>query len=102
MSSQGIKSIKPLTADQIAQFKRDGFLILRGVLDPALCRQARDDMWDVIQTRLPRMKRDDPSTWEPITDKESAKLQAMRPEGGGEPYLSGGGHQLVVRNGASE
>ena len=102
MSSQGIKSIEPLIADQIAQFKRDGFLILRGVLDPELCRQARDDMWDVIQTRLPRMKRDNPSTWEPITDEESAKLRAMQPEGGGEPYLSGGGHQVVIRNGASE
>ena len=102
MSTSNFKLIASLTADQIAQFKRDGFLILRGVLDPALCRQARDDMWDVIQTRLPRMKRDDPSTWEPITDKESAKLRSMRPEGGGEPYLSGGGHQLVIRNGASE
>ena len=41
MSTRGFKSIDRLTADQIAQFKRDGFLILEGILDPALCRQAR-------------------------------------------------------------
>ncbi|MCE2396095.1 phytanoyl-CoA dioxygenase family protein [Candidatus Poribacteria bacterium] len=101
MSTSNFKSIEPLTADQIAQFKRDGFLVLGGVLDPELCRQARDEMWDVIQAHLPRMKRDDPSTWGPITEEENAKLQ-HRPEGGGDPYFSGNGHRYTVRNGASE
>ena len=101
MSTPSLKSIEPLTADQIDQFKRDGFLVLKGVLDPALCRQARDEMWEVIQTHLPRMKRDDPSTWGPITEEENTKLQ-HRPEGGGDPYFSGNGHRFTVRNGASE
>ena len=48
MSTSSFKSIEPLTADQITQFKRDGFLVLEGVLDPELCRQARDGMWEVI------------------------------------------------------
>ena len=101
MSSSSFKSVQPLTADQIAQFKRDGFLVLEGVLDPELCGQARDEMWDVIQAHLPRMKRDDPSTWGPITEEENAKLQ-HRPEGGGDPYFSGNRHRFTVRNGASE
>ena len=101
MSTPSFKSIEPLTADQITQFKRDGFLILKGVLDPELCRQARDEMWEVIQEHLPRMKRDDPSTWGPITEEESTKLQ-HRPEGGGDPYFSGNSHRFTVRNGASE
>ena len=63
MSNSSFKSVESLTADQIAQFKRDGFLVLEGVLDPELCLRARDEMWEVIQTHLPRMKRDDPSTW---------------------------------------
>ena len=63
MSNSSFKSVESLTADQIAQFKRDGFLVLEGVLDPELCRQARDEMWEVIQAHLPRMKRDGPSTW---------------------------------------
>ena len=93
MSAPEFKSIAPLTTDQIAQFKSDGFLVLEGVLDPAFCHQARDEMWEVIQAHLPRMNRNDPSTWVPITDEESAKLQAQRPESGGEPYFSGGGHR---------
>ena len=88
MSTSSFKSVESLTIDQIAQFKRDGFLILEGVLDPELCRQARDEMWDMIQAHLPRMKRDDPATWDPITEEESAKLQ-HRPEDGGDPYFSG-------------
>ena len=101
MSTPSFKSIEPLTADQIDQFKRDGFLVLKGVLDPELCRQARDEMWEVIQTHLPRLKRDDPSTWGPITEEENTRLQ-HRPEGGGDPYFSGNGHRFTVRNGASE
>ena len=47
------------------------------------------------------MKRDDPATWDPITEEESAKLQ-HRPEDGGDPYFSGNRHRYTVRNGASE
>ena len=94
MSNSTFKSVEPLTANQIAQFKRDGFLVLEGVLDPELCRQARDEMWETIQAHLPRMKRDDPSTWGPITEEENAKLQ-HRPEGGGDPYFSGNGHRFT-------
>ena len=65
MSAPEFKSIAPLTTDQIAQFKSDGFLVLEGVLDPAFCHQARDEMWEVIQAHLPRMNRNDPSTWVP-------------------------------------
>ena len=91
MSTPNIKSIEPLTTDQINQFKRDGFLVLKGVLDPELCRQARDEMWEVIQAHLPRMKRDDPSTWGPITEAENAKLR-HRPEGRGATRISAATH----------
>ena len=101
MSNSSFKSVEPLTVDQIAQFKRDGFLVLEEVLDPELCLRARDEMWEVIQAHLPRMKRDDPSTWGPITEEESIKLQ-HRPEDGGDPYFSGNSHRFTVRNGASE
>ena len=58
MSTPSLKQVAPLTATQIAQFKREGFLVLPAVLDPALCRQARDEMWEAIKTHLPRMKGD--------------------------------------------
>ena len=46
-----------VTADQIAQFKRDGFLVLPGAIDPELCGQARDQMWDTIADHRPSMRR---------------------------------------------
>jgi hypothetical protein len=51
----------PLTREEIAHFKRDGYLIKRNVLDPVLCARARDVLWE--QNLLPRFKRDEPSTW---------------------------------------
>ena len=97
-----IKQVAPLTTAQIAQFKRDGYLILPAALDPDLCRQARDEMWAVIADKLPRMKRDDPSTWDPITEEEKARLSAQQPEHGGEAYFNGNGHRFFVRNGAEQ
>jgi len=102
MSTPGFKQVEPLSATQINQFNRKGFLVLPAVLDPGLCRQARDDMWAAIEAHLPRMKRGTPSTWGPITEEESAMLKAQRPEGGGDPYFSGSGHRFTVRNGAEE
>ena len=91
-----------LNQDQIEQFRRDGFLVLPGVLDPELCRRARDGMWEDIGEHLPRMKRDDPTTWTHLTEEESARLKAARPKGGGDPYFGGSGHRLFIRNGAEK
>jgi hypothetical protein len=102
MSTSALKQIEPLSPDAITQFKQDGFLVLPGVLDPDLCDRARDEMWAVIKTHLPRMKRNDPTTWGAITEEESARLKAQRPEGGGDPYFSGSGSRFVIRNGAEE
>ncbi len=102
MSSPSVPQVAPLTAGQIAQFKRDGVLVLPAALDPELCRRARDDMWETIAADLPRMKRDDPSTWGPITEEEQAGFPARRPKEGGEQLLGGKGHRLVIRNGANE
>ena len=102
MPSPSVKQVEPLTASQIAQFKREGFLVLPAVLDPELCRQARDEMWETVEANLPRLKRGDSSTWGPITEEESARLSAQRPEGGGEPYFSGKDHRFTVRNGTEQ
>jgi len=98
--SPSVRQVEPLTTDQIARFKRDGFLVLPAALDPELCRQARDEMWETIAANLPRMKRDDPTTWMPITEEESAGLAARKPEIDGEPYFGGRDHRYFVRNGA--
>jgi hypothetical protein len=89
-----------LTESQIAQFKRDGMLVLPGVLDLDLCRQARNQMWGVIAAHRPSMKRDDPATWLPFTQVEADSYP--RAEDGGDPYFFGSGHRLFIRNGAEE
>ena len=60
MSTPILKQVAPLTENQIAQFKREGSLVLPEALDPVLCRQARNEMWKAIQTYLPRIKRKEP------------------------------------------
>lgn len=100
MPSTDIEQVPLLTPSQILQFKRDGYLVLPAALDPDRCRQARDRMWETIATHLPRMKRQDPATWGPITEEEQARLAAARPDVGGEPHLAGSGHRLILRNGA--
>ena len=48
MPTPSVPQVDLLTTSQIAQFKRDGFIVLPGVVDADLCRQARDQMWDTI------------------------------------------------------
>ena len=92
--------VERLTESQLAAFKRDGMLVLPGVLDAELCRRARDQMWEIIGDHRPAMKRDDPGTWIPFTEEEKAGYE--RPEEGGDPYFSGRGHRFFIRNGAEE
>jgi hypothetical protein len=89
-----------LTTSQIAQFKRDGFIVLPGVVDADLCLQARNQMWDTIAEYRPSMKLDDPSTWLPFTEQEQASY--TRPADGGDPYFAGSGRGFTIRNGAED
>ena len=100
MPTPTVPQVDRLTTSQITQFKRDGFIVLPGVVDPDLCRQARDQMWDTVATYRPSMKRDDPSTWVPFTEEEQAAY--TRPADGGDPYFSGSDRRFVIRNGTDD
>ena len=50
-----------LNEDQLAFFKKNGYLILEEVLDPELCRQARDLLWSTLPEKS-KIKRNDPLT----------------------------------------
>lgn len=52
--------MSPLTGAEIGFFKNQGYLIKRGVLDPALMARARERKWAGAPER---MKKDDPATW---------------------------------------
>ena len=73
--SPDLYQVDRLTDAQVAQFKRDGLLVLPGVLDLDLCRRARDQMWAILAEHRPMMQRDDPSTWGPISDEEAEGYQ---------------------------
>ena len=92
--------VELLSESQIAQFKRDGMLVLPGVLDLDLCRRARDQMGEIIAEHRPSMQRDDPATWVPFSEEEENSYK--RPTGGGDPYFIGRGHRFYIRNGAEE
>ena len=49
-----------LSTQEISFFKRQGYLIKKGVLDPELMRRARQRKWVGAPDR---MKPDDPTTW---------------------------------------
>ncbi len=53
--------IHSLTREQIAFFKDQGYLILKGVLDPQLCASARDLLWNSLPDNV-QIRRDDPAT----------------------------------------
>ena len=53
--------VPALTDEEVLRFVRDGFLLKRQLLDPALCARCRDRMWEVNE--VPRLDRGDPNTW---------------------------------------
>ena len=73
-----LHQVDPLSEEQIAQFKRDGLLVLPGVLDSDLCRRAREQMWDIIAAYRPLMKRDDPTSWTPINEEEAESYSGQK------------------------
>jgi hypothetical protein len=92
----GIHRVPPLTPAQVATFEREGFLVLPACLDPGLCTAARDTMWSTLSARVPRLRRDDPSTWGPFTEDESVGPAT------GSPEFRCGGFRFYCHNGASD
>jgi len=49
-----------LTDDEVLQFKNDGYLVKRGVIDQDYCKTARERLWDDAP---PSLSEDDPESW---------------------------------------
>ncbi|MBS10854.1 MAG: hypothetical protein CME19_04540 [Gemmatimonadetes bacterium] len=49
-----------LTEAEITQFKKEGYLVKRGIIDQDYCARARERLWD---DPAPSMKQDDPDSW---------------------------------------
>jgi hypothetical protein len=48
----------PLSESQKREFKRNGFVTIRGAVDPDLCQRARETVWEGLP-----VDRDDPESW---------------------------------------
>lgn len=60
-----------LSPDDLRFFKREGYLIKRGVMDRRLVDRACERLWDGAP---PRLKRDDPDTWiGPFPEEEESR-----------------------------
>ncbi len=64
-----------LTVEEIVFFKEQGYLIKRGILDPALLERAREALWAGAPAKL---KRDDPSSWVGPFQEESNDPTSLR------------------------
>ena len=51
------------TADVVAFFEENGFVVLRDVFDEKQCECSRDAMWKIVENANPGFCRDDPTTW---------------------------------------
>ncbi len=60
-----------LCSDELRFFKQEGYLIKRGVMDPALTARARKRLWDGAP---PRLREDKPDTWiGPFPENEESR-----------------------------
>ena len=84
-----------LTRDEISFFKREGYLVKRGAMDPELTARARDRMWAGIP---PRFKRDDPDTWTgPFSEDEECKESHSLRGGHMWKYREPGDEEWIIR-----
>ena len=64
-------AVPPLTSAEVEFFMREGYIIRRQVLDPALLAAATDRWWQTNQVK--RLQRDQPYSWlQPFTAEESS------------------------------
>eukprot|EP01048_Picozoa_sp_COSAG05_P008845 COSAG05_NODE_694_length_7891_cov_5.305570_3_plen_334_part_00 len=97
-----------LNPEQIATFKREGFLLLPGALDPDACDRAREQMWGELCAAVPRLDPHDSTTWCHFTDSEIPSQRRSEAEfnnsyDGGDPRLDiSKGDRFNLHNGCDE
>ena len=83
-----------LTDKEVAQFKRDGYLVKRGVIDSDYCATARERLWDEPP---PSLKKDDPESWiGPFKPEEESEDRENFRKGYRWQYRRGGKEEWMV------
>ena len=76
-----------------------GVLVLPRVLDLSRCGAVVDSLWESVGEHLPRMRRDDTSSWH-VTEDEAKSF--AKEAGALDPYFSAGVGRLNLKNGAEQ
>jgi hypothetical protein len=81
-----------------------GFVVLPSALDPALTRATLAATWDTIEAHVPRIDRNDTTTWTPVTEAETAAAAVLDRQvvGAGGYAPTSFGSLISIHNGAEE
>jgi hypothetical protein len=89
--------VPPLSRAQIAQFKRDGYLVLERCLELRAISAMMDAMWATLGEHIPAMRRDNPSTWQDLPEVNAKPTSSLDPY-----FYCKGGEAFFIRNGAEQ
>ena len=88
----------PLSPAQLAEFDANGALVLRGLLDPAMCADMRAQYWRLLEEERPGTREDDPSTW-PTQRGRLPNVTSLEPSIGTLPQVRAVVEQLAELGG---
>jgi hypothetical protein len=83
-----------LTRAEMAFFKREGYLVVRGAMDKELCAAARDRLWETSESGV--LQRDAPSTWLGPLPESDLSRDAMNARGEYRWQWRGGGAEDLL------
>ena len=78
--------------------------MLPAALDPSLVACAADDLWDILDEHMPRIKRHDSSTWTTFVGDEQIlrRMDEGKSHAGGDVLFECKGSRFSTRNGAEQ
>ena len=78
--------------------------MLPAALDPSLVARAADGLWDILDEHMPRLKRDDSSTWTTFVGDEQIlrRMDQGKSHAGGDVLFECKGSRFSTRNGAEQ
>jgi hypothetical protein len=82
---QRVMEVGRLSVEQVSQFRSDGYLIVRGFVEPPVLESWREQFW--ARHAAAGARRDDPGTWPCIGTEEEDKWMPLQPLFGDLPQV---------------
>ena len=96
-----VRQVPRLTPEQVAHFVREGYVVLPAALDPSACAAVEDEMWAILATELPRLRRHEPSSWGAFAPEERSYRRPDHNDSypGGDPLcVADMDHRFITKN----